>query len=75
MIWNKFFIGEILDKETNDRSEKFGYRVFYFSCVISTIFLFYNNTLFHIDTSSILENKYFGIYIIAPLIRTPTTSL
>ena len=27
MIWNKFFIGEILDKETNDRSEKFGYRV------------------------------------------------
>ena len=27
MIWNKFFIGEILDKETNDRSERFGYRV------------------------------------------------
>lgn len=27
MVWKKYVIGEVLDKETNNRSEKFGYRV------------------------------------------------
>ena len=27
MVWIKYIIGEVLDKETNKRSEKYGYRV------------------------------------------------
>ena len=35
MVWNKYLIGEVLDRETNKRSGKFGYRVGRECCILA----------------------------------------
>ena len=70
MVWNKYLIGEILDRETGNRSEKFGYRVGR-ECYITVLevglpmFVEYvnNDKVFYTSVVEQIDENEYGIWV------------